>query len=160
MVDCRSVAELLSGRYVLHNDDLRPIFLRLSRMLLRLPKAGYMPIRNDADYVRWSPREYNGVADYAVNRTLDEAKDWSDIDLNAVRVALSRKQNILVCVDGGLRNGKLGACGFAIYTAHWNDVFEYEFLGWQGTQLNGVASAFLAETLGLEASLNFLVDLF
>ena len=58
-----------------------------------------------------------------------------------------------------LRDSELGTCGFAIYTAHWNDVFEYEFLGWQGTQLNGVASAFLAETLGLEASLNFLVDL-
>ena len=67
-VDCRSIAELLSGRAALDTDEHRRIFIRIARMILHLHGQGYRPLNDKEDFVVRSPREFNTVADHALTR--------------------------------------------------------------------------------------------
>ena len=79
-VDCKALAELLSGRAVLTADDMRPLCTRVARALLHLSSLGWKPQNGASDMIVWSPRSFNAAADHAVNATLDEQQDWWRVD--------------------------------------------------------------------------------
>ena len=73
-VDCQALADLLSGRAALDGVAHRPIFIRLSRRLLKLYSMGFRPVCDSQEFVLWSPREYNTVAGHACNATMDSGR--------------------------------------------------------------------------------------
>ena len=160
-VDCRAVAELMSGRTILQSLEHRPLFVRAARSIFHLAGLGWLPLRGVDPYILWSPREYNIVADHAVNATLDEKRSWIVRSEQELTTAIRRKQNIRVCVDGGLRRDGQAAAGIAMFAAELgpDGRFAYTLLLRQGRLLDGVASAFTAEACALEMALDCLVDL-
>ena len=79
-MDCKALAELLSGRAVLTSDDMRPLCTRVARALLHLSSLSWEPQNDASDMIVWSPRSFIAVADHAVNATLDEQQDWWRVD--------------------------------------------------------------------------------
>ena len=114
----------------------------------------------DDHFIVWSPREFNTVADLAVNWTLDHDRSWEEIDHSELRHSLQKKLNIFCCVDGGRRGSGRGACGFAVYAANAgdHDRSSYRCLARVGKVLGVVESAFVAESQALELALNFLAE--
>ena len=55
---------------------MRPLYVRIARQLLRLHENQRLPRRNNADFIEWDPREFNGLADEAANKALDMGQDW------------------------------------------------------------------------------------
>ena len=117
---------------------------------------------NDSqEFVVWSPREFNTVADHACNATMDCGKSvWHRADSDRLKTALRTGSNLRVCVDGGRRSHTKGAIGFAIYCLKGdcsNDC-SYQLLLRGGKLLEQVASSFLAEALALEWALECLIN--
>ena len=122
-------------------------------MLLKLRAMGYRPINDMSDFVIWSPRDWNPVADHAVNATMDAGnKSWGRGNTHATTEALRQGLNLRLCVDGGRRSIRQGAMGFAMYHASGSSPnrCSYKILLRGGKALEDVASAFLAEAMALE----------
>jgi len=134
---------------------MRLAFLRISRHLLRLHQLGWTPLQDVGDFVHWSPRDYNCVADCLANFAMDSKSDFEILD----RKALQTNGNLRLCVDGGRRNGTSGGLGVAIYSynaaAHIGS--RYSLVGQRSIFLTSVSSAFVAETLAMESGLEFLL---
>ena len=147
-VDCQALAELLSGRAALDGVEHRPLFIRMARRLLKLYSMGCRPLSDSQDFVLWSPREFNVVADHACNASMDTGRlSWYSGDKPALKSALRAGSNLRVCVDGARRSHTKGALGFAIYCFTSGT---YRLLLRGGRLLEQVASPFLAEALALE----------
>ena len=157
-VDCRSLAELFAGRAVLESDGHRPLMIRIAAALDKVHRR-WLPIQNLADYIIWAPREYNTVADHAANATMDLKASWSIVNDVLLEQALADNANLRLCVDGGRRNQHLASIGMALYAARCDHdgIFYYELLVRQGHLLSEVESAFVAEALGLEWALEYLL---
>ena len=160
-VDCRSVAELCCGRAWLTQPELRPLFVRISRALLYLYAHGLRPLHDAADMVIWAPREFNAVADHAVNCALDEGCSFSRCDNTALAQALLAGANLRLSVDGGRRSATQAAIGIALFAATPTDsgVATYRLLARSGKLLGNVSSAFLSEAIALEWGLQYLIEL-
>jgi hypothetical protein len=150
------VADLLAGRSVLDAEEHRPLFVRVARMLASLHSCGFKPINDISDFVVWSPREFNTVADHSVNATMDTGKSsWGRGNTRALTEALQNRMNLRVCIDGGKRSASLGAIGFAMFQASGSapDRSSYKLLLRGGKLLESVPSAFLAEAMAFEWAL-------
>ena len=158
-VDCKALAELLAGRAILTSDGHRPLMIRLAGILRDLHRR-WMPMQDTSDYIVWSPREYNSVADHAVNASMDSLASWSITEDASIDQALANNTNLRLCVDGGRRNQQLAGIGMALYAAicEQDGSYRYQLLGRHGMILKGVDSAFLAEALGLEWALGVLLE--
>ena len=160
-IDCKSVAELVAGRATLEPTEHTAIYKRIVHKLLRLHALHWNPMKCSCDFVVWSPREYNVVADHAANAAMDEERDFSVECLEAIGEALAQKMNLRLCVDGGRRSETQGALGFALFTAQLTEsgCYKYTVLARKGKLLNKVSSAFVAETVALEWALDYLLGL-
>ena len=94
--------------------SLRPIFVRISWSILKLHHLGWRPMQDALDCVLWSPREFNTVADHAVNVTLDSHQSWACSDNARLQVAFGSDCFLRLCVDGGLRGNGEAAAGLAL----------------------------------------------
>ena len=105
--------------------------------------------------VLWSKREYNTVADHAVNAWMDCRESWTQVCDAELESITPGTANVRVCVDGGIRKHNLGALGIAIYASSVLDgaARSYELVARQGILLDQVDSAFLSEALALDAAL-------
>ena len=101
-IDCEVLAELLAGRAFLDTDDRRPVFIRLARFLCQLHSLGLKPVRDRMDYIMWAPREFNIVADHAVNATMDAGESWDRAGTWPFICRTRQQFNLRLCVDGGL----------------------------------------------------------
>ena len=114
-----------------------------------------------SDFILWSPRELNTVADHAVNASLDQRRSWSSPEETNLQRDTLKGANFRLCVDGGLRSGHAGAMGMALYVATKvpGGPFQYEVVLRKGELLQGCSSAFQAEAMGLEWALNCFLGL-
>ena len=158
-VDCRSVAELAAGRAVLQGDYHRPSFVRIARMLFSLAHCGWAPLRDELAFVLWSPREYNTVADHAVNASFDEGRSWEAGSRSDMQQAIRQHANLRICVDGGMRGNGTAAVGMVVYVARQDKdaQWQYEQIVRRGQLVGTASSAFGAETVALEWALEYLV---
>ena len=161
-VDCRSVAELCNGRAYLAKPELRPLFTRIGRALFSLYTYGLRPLGAKEDLVIWTPREYNTVADHAVNCALDLETSWSRSDNDLLAQAMLSGRSLRLSVDGGKRSATQAAIGLALFSVEivTGGVAKYTLLARSGKLLSGVSSAFLAEAMALEWGLQYMVELF
>ena len=125
----------------------------MARKILILHNHGFRPISVSEDFVIWSPREFNSVADHAVNATMDQS--WGRGRTSDLKKAIQEKVFLRVCIDGGRRSSSLGALGFAMYamSSQADASTKCRLVLRGGKLLVEVASAFLAEVLAIEWTL-------
>ena len=138
-VDCESLADLLSGRAFLASDEDRLLMVRIARKLEAVTRR-WQPIRDVSDFIIWSPREYNAVADPAVNSAMDNSESWSIVNDALLTSAFESNTNLRLCVDGGRRTSTLAKLGMALYAVICDDNrnYSYEALARQGMMLESV----------------------
>jgi hypothetical protein len=160
-VDCRSVAELVAGRAVLEPQEHAAVFRRIVRNIVRLHTMQVCSLTDLTDFVVWSPREFNTVADHSANAAMDQHQDFVVEHTCQIQAALKNKSNLRLCVDGGRRSEFEGALGFALYSASIDEsgTYSYTVLARQEKQLHRISSAFVAEAMALDWSLEYLVGL-
>ena len=114
------------------------------------------------DLIVWSPREFNAVADHAVNAALDSSSTWTRCDNELLADALIDGRSLRLCLDGGRRSQSQAAVGLALYAVECDEggIAECKLLVRRGMVLGSIASAFLAEAVALEWGLQYLVELF
>ena len=159
-VDCKAVAEILAGRASLQSCEHRPIFVRIARAMLKLHNSYWRPICDSLDLVLWAPREFNTVADHAVNATLDTGQSWArPVEEGELAQAFQTGSLVRLCVDGGLRrNGAAARVALYQYEATGDEPgYKKRLLAQMGKMLYGVHSAFEAEVLALEFALKRLL---
>ena len=161
-VDCKSLAELCAGRSFLSAPEYRPLFIRICRSLRTLYNFGLRPVHDSTDLIIWSPREFNTVADHAVNAALDSKSTWTRCDEDLLADALLDGKSLRLCLDGGRRCETRAAIGLALYSVECSGsgIATYTLLARRGRLLQSVLSAFLAEAVALEWGLQYLVELF
>ena len=150
----------MSGRTILDTPEHRPLFLRTARSLERLACSGYSPLADESDYVLWSPREFNIVADHAANASMDSLSTWSALDGPGLADMRSSGSNIRLCVDGGRCDQQTSAIGVALYLCMRGPCgnYQYKVVARKGVWLTNVSSAFLAEALALDCGLQLLLS--
>ena len=100
----------------------------------------------------WSPREYNCVADHAVNVTLDSQTSWSRMEELQIHTGACLR----LCVTGGVRENGDAAVGLALYQSEPEG--QYKMLARRGLFLGKLESAFVAEATALEWAFGWIME--
>ena len=90
----------------------------MARYILELRRLEWLPLHNGLDYILWAPREFNAVADHAVNATMDCGSSWEIGDARELSKAVRNRRICRICSDGGVRSEQLSAIGFVIMVAN------------------------------------------
>ena len=156
-VDCRALAEILNGRAALWSSDLRPLFVRISRLLAQLLQCGVRPRVDTADLIEWRPRSYNAVADHYCNIAMDSQTSKAVLSKVAVCEAWSGHHNLHLYTDGGVRPSH-AATGWVLYSvSSHGSIPIWTKTCWAFNCLsNSDVTPFLSECLALEDALVFL----
>ena len=148
--DNQQVEQIMLGKSDLKIGTMRPLCVRVGRMLEALLKCGRRPRIDTAPFVEWDPRKYNTLADHAANVALDKQSGWMVQDACALQ-AVDSRTNYRLCIDGAVRGDGAAAAGLALllYGPSHNGRVLYR----GGCLLGNLNSAFLAEMLALEWAL-------
>ena len=122
-------------------------------MLLSIRQLGWRPLRDALDYLLWSPREFNTVADHAVNVTLDCQESWTKVE----DLAALSGESLRLCVDGGLCRKGDAAAGLTLFSVTSDG--RYKLRARKGVLLGKLVSAFQAEAIALECALEWFLEL-
>jgi len=151
---------IVNGDALLQGSYLEPVYRRISDELLQLSLQGWRARRDIDNLVHWYPRSLNTVADHFVNVAMDTKQEWAWVDKHAC----SPKSCFKMCVDGGLR-GKPGeehrpaGLGCAIYRMDPLSDKMFVPVCLAAQPVEGITSAFQAETLALDWSLTLFSSL-
>ena len=125
-------------------------------MLIKIWDRGWRPQKLWSDPVVWRPRRWNLGADYLCNLAMDTSQNWKEVDAAALADALRSGCNLQLHSDGGLRQGSCAATGWTLSAwTYSRSVWTRKLVAKQCMFLKVPCSSFLAETLALEAALNF-----
>ena len=117
IVDCKPLFDILSRDAVydckLDGGSARAILAKMAAHFDALLSMDWRLQHSTDNFIHWSKREHNKLADHLCNRTMDEARywKWQITDLMAT-LAATRNSKLLGFSDGGLRE-KLGAAAAA-----------------------------------------------
>ena len=151
IVDCQPLRDVVCGHMRLHTPFLRPVFTRITRSVMGILEAGWLPATLVADPVHWVPREQNSLADAFANRTMDIERTWGMQWPLPPRLQDIR-HNVFLQSDGGYLGDK-AAAAWAIVAAFGVEV---HILAARGVYLPTTRSSFTAEAIALEDGLNSL----
>ncbi len=70
------LAQVLNGEAPLKAATLEPVLERMTDRLFQIIDMGWSPNEATAEPVMWQRREYNKIADFIVNHTMDIGRDW------------------------------------------------------------------------------------
>ena len=103
------------------------------------------------DSVIWHRREYNKLADFLVNYTMDLGQDWHE-DLRALWKHVGPWCTNLIChSDGGTREGSCSASAWILEAVFLEDGLPtVRPIARGGKYLSAPISSFLAETIALD----------
>ena len=107
IVDWQPLAAVVNGQTSLANPRLEAVFGRITRNLFAMLDRVWKPSRDIDDAVAWQPREFNKIADYLVNYTMDKRILWAKVFPESA--AISPEADFLVNADGGTRERPDGA---------------------------------------------------
>ena len=157
VVDCKPLAQVLCGHVPLHTPSLAPLFERVAGTLFQLLEGGWTPCEQSEDPVLWHRREFNRIADFAVNHTMDRKQDWLH-SFTCPIVNFSPLEANYVChSDGGARANSCSGAAWIIEARVVRDDQRHIFpVAMAGVFLRDPVSSFLAEAIALEEAVNFL----
>ena len=150
--DCQQVAQVFCGLSVMKGSFMRPLCVRISRLLHRFWSLGVRPRTDWSAYIEWDAREFNALADDGANMALNGASDWRHMHEDNIFRARASNVNYRICFDGACRGPGDAAAG-AVAIAYYKDG-RREVLFRAGILLGKLHSAFLSELLALEWALD------
>ena len=153
-VDCKALADIVSGSAVLSNDFMRPNFIRIGRSLAHIMSLGIRPRSTLQDFISWHRRENNVVADHLWNMAMD-----AQMPMDHYRpTAFQPDANLHIYSDGGVRDD-MAAIGWIIYSVtRVGSTWVWNIVAWKALPMpDGNISAFMAETMALEDAPDFTV---
>jgi hypothetical protein len=160
VTDCKPLAGILNGHIALMSDDLAPILARVTASLFRLFESGWTPVKVIDDPVTWRKRDWNKIADYIVNYTMDVRRSWYQRFDSPWEGFTFREANLIIHQDGGTRVGNCSAAGWYMEARVVRERKAYTFpLVMAGTFLETPVSSFLAEAIAIEESTRFVVKM-
>ena len=158
VTDCQPLSAVVNGLTVLTNGSLEPVLCRITRNIFSLLEREWKPARDIDDAVVWRPRDYNKIADYLVNHTMDERKSWAKTFPDSA--TLSCAANFLVHFDGGTRAGQCSAAAWCIEALTvCGQSTKRSFVIQAGTFMSDPVSSFLAETIAMDEAVQALAQI-
>ena len=142
---------------MLLNDDLLPLFTRVSEKLFELVEGGWLPNRRGANPIQWHRRCWNKIADHLANHTMNAEKSWNQRFEPPGGWLDAKSVNFLIHTDGGTRADRCSAAAWHIEIhACVNGASVIFPLCMAGRFFTSPISSFTAEAIALEDALNFL----
>ena len=139
---------------------MEPAFTRISNNLFELLEHGWKPAGSTDDPVRWHKRDFNKIADYLVNHTMDEGRSWYQSFATASPDFNLGRCNLLIHFDGGTRAMKCSASAWYIEAHMVKEGMEIFLpIAMSGTYLSEPVSSFKAELIGLDEVCDLVVRL-
>ena len=116
VTDNKTLASLLNGRSALSDDSYRPVFIKMIRCIALAVRLGWKPLRDECDFFRWVPREFNTIADHLANIALDTRANWSE-PMHDIDDFDYKRDSLLFYSDGGFRDNQMrsAAAGIAVF---------------------------------------------
>ena len=148
--DNLGIEQILAGRAKLELPELRPLFIRVARILWEMLLAGWKPRTDISDIVEWDRREFNTIADHAANMALDLGQEWVRKDPEAIHEAKRcyGHVNFRICFDGARRGNAEASGGLAVFAYY--PTGRRDLLLRAGKPFGKLPSAFMAESLAME----------
>ena len=160
ITDCKPLADVISGHTALKTEDLAPMFSRITSNLFSMLSMGWSPPRLVGDPVVWHRREFNKIADYIVNHTMDAKRSWHQKFMPQVHNFNIAEANLIIHTDGGTRAGQCSASAWYVEACVIRDGHAHTFpLAMAGTFLVNPVSSFLSESVALDESTEFIIQL-
>ena len=147
-VDCLLLQKVACGHSLLLAGQLIPLFGRLLHDLCTVYEEGWALSNEVADPIVWKQREYNKLADYLCNETMDMRKSCLQEDCECGWTC----QNIVIFSDGGVRSESVAASAryMSFATSLGTQNTEIHFIAARGIFIEYPVSSFVAETIALE----------
>ena len=157
IVDCQPLAQILNGEAPLQQSALQPVFERMTRNLFQMISAGWSPYCLSASPVAWHRREYNKVADYIVNHTMEKREDWMHSRHHDTNLGIG---NFICHSDGGTRQGTCSAAGWIIEAVVQESGQSLQLpIAMSGKYLPGHVSPFTAELIALDEAISYMYQI-
>ena len=115
--DNQLLVDILTGHAVNTNDNLEPIFIRITNHIASIHHLGYRTALPGGEYVNWRYREFNKSADKQCNIALDNGHSHLSLHPRCYTY-LARRANIFLQSDGGCRHLNASATGWSIKAIH------------------------------------------
>lgn len=158
--DNKQIADLFDGHAKLDVVKLRPLLVRIGRLVWTLLAVGWKPRLDTGSFIEWDPRMYNTYADHAANCALDGNEAWERREDTPIHNATQAKMlgvNFRLCFDGARRKHGHSAGGVALFAYYPDGTRKLLHRG--GVQFGCLESSFLAEALTLEWALETFLSL-
>jgi len=156
VVDCRPLCEVVNGRDSLRCHSLTSAFERMTNNLFRMLGDSWYPSYLASDPVLWHRQEYNRIADYIVNYTMEREEDWVHTFPPAVPNFNFQNCNLVCHSDGGTRAGNCSATGWFLEAIVLQDGFQHIFpIAMAGKFLREPASSLTVEVLALDDAISY-----
>ena len=129
----------------------------MSSRIFDILGAGWNLHLPTADPIIWHGRDFNKIADFLVNYTMDRREDWhQDLLIPSTRHE-TWKTNLLCHSDGGTREGSCSAAAWIIEAVGVEGHFLRRYpLAMRGIFMLDPISSFTAESIALEDALTHL----
>ena len=155
VVDCQVSANFMNGVSLLTNPDLRPVFIRMTRMLAALLDYGWAP-KSAADAAQWRPREWNSCADHLCNASMDYRCAVFDGDVSLLAARMRCGCGLQIHSDGGecCSHGTGMGCLIAAWSREGRASWRWDVVAKCCVFLEHRTRSFIAETLAFETAID------
>lgn len=152
IVDCQPLCQIVNGKCPLLQDDLAPVYERMTGRIFKMLGCGWRPNCLRADPVNWHRREHNEIADFIVNHTMECRKDWQFVFKAPCSDFNIQHANLICHSDGGTRAGSCSASGWIVEACVIQGDAQHTFpLAMAGSFFDQPVSSFSAELIALDA---------
>ena len=151
VVDCKPLYQVTCGHAQLTSPHLQAVFRRICGNLSAILAKGWRPPNIWSDPVMWHRREYNIIANYLANYTMDRKESWSEDFQMALPGGSLTNCQIVAHTDGGTRIAQCSATGWVVELGtQIRDEWQFFKIAMGGTYLTEPISSFTAESLASE----------
>ena len=120
--DNQLLVDILTGHAVNNNDNLEPIFTRITNHIVNIHHLGYRTALPGGEYINWRYRDFNKSADRQCNIALDNASNHIHVHTNCHKF-LNLRANIFIQSDGGCRHSfNASTTGSTIKAIHLENI--------------------------------------
>ena len=128
----------------------------MTATLFNLFSEGWTSASRTADPVTWQKRDYNKVADFLANFTMDTGRSWTKEVEPPVPDFCHTMANFICHSDGGPRRGRCSAAAWVVEAVIFRDGHCLTFpVAFRGIYFDSPVSSFTAETVALDDVVSF-----
>ena len=124
--------------------------------MFQMISEGWSPFCLSSSPVVWQRREYNKIADYIVNNTMDRKTSWQQVFEPPLADFTPLEANFICHSDGGTRAASCSAAGWFLEAVVIRGELRYTFpVAMHGQFFNEPISSFLAEAIAVDEAIAY-----